>query len=1006
MVSEVLAPERVSNLLLVEDDAGHVELIVRAFAKHNAGAHVRVAQSLKAAREMVSDSSPDLAIVDFLLPDGRGIELLSSQNADARYPVVILTAHGDEREAVEALKAGALNYVLKSENTFLEVPHVADAALREWRHLEQRLHAENALRESEARFRNLIEGSIQGIMIARGWKALFANQAFADILGYDSPHQILSLDSTRQIFAPYEHSRLWEYHQARLSEGAAPTHYEFDAIRKDNSIVSLQNVVRLVSWEGEPAVQSVVIDISDRKRAEAALQYRAQLEELITGMSARFINLTSHEIDEGIDEALREIGTFAEVDRSYVTLFSENFSRLSNRFEWCREGVKSLLVQTQDMPVELLPWVGEKHKSAQIVYVPNLDHLPEQASVDKERFAQLGIKSLISIPLVNKGVVLGYLGFDSVHEEKQWTEDVISLLTIVGESLANALDRKVAEDALRHSEERFKDFADIAADWFWEMGPDLRFTYLSERYQQVIGVTPESHLGMTAEAIFKDHVGDVDVWQKYLDDMGSQKPFSAELSWVRLDGTSRVVRHIGRPRFTADGSFLGYRGVGRDVTEAYRMTAQIAHQASHDALTGLVNRREFERRLKRAVKNAHENAVQYVLGYIDLDRFKIVNDVAGHAAGDVLLKRVAAMLNAKIRGRDTLARLGGDEFSLLLENCPLEKALQITRGMLEETGSFRFPWEGRNFEIGLSIGLISINVHAESATRALAQADMACYTAKRLGRNRVHVYRMEDSELAKRQSDIRRISDIRDALDKDQFRLYGQPIIPLSPHLDGPVHYEMLIRLLDEDGEIVMPDVFIPTAERYGLMAPIDRWVIKTAFRYSHSQLGDDTSPGIAINLSGNSLNDDSLLDFVTREFELSGMSPERVCFEITETAAINNFEKTAQFISALKAVGCSFALDDFGSGVSSFNYLKHLPVDYLKIDGSFVRDMAVEPVDRAMVAAIHQVSRIMGIRTIAECADTDAVIGQLRELGVDYVQGDAIGTAIPLEQVSSNSFH
>ena len=1006
MDSEVSIPERVSSLLLVEDDAGHVELIVRAFTKHNAGAQVRVAQSLRVAREMVSDALPDLAIVDFLLPDGRGIELLSSQHEDARYPVVILTAHGDEREAVEALKAGALNYVLKSEATFREVPHVADAALREWRHLEQRLHAENALRESEARFRNLIEGSIQGIMIARGWKALFANQAFADILGYDSPEQILSLDSTRQIFAPYEQGRLWEYHQARLSEGAAPTHYEFDAIRKDDSVVSLQNVVRLVSWGGEPAVQSVVIDISDRKRAEAALQYRAQLEELITGMSARFINLTSREIDEGIDEALREIGTFADVDRSYVTLFSENFSRLSNRFEWCRDGVKALIDQTQDMPVELLPWVAEKHKSGQIVYVPRLDHLPEQATVDKERFNQLGIKSLISIPLVNKGVVLGYLGFDSVHEEKQWTEDIISLLTIVGESLANALDRKVAEDALRTSEERFKDFADIAADWFWEMGPDLRFIYLSERYQQVIGVTPETHLGMTPEEIFKDHVGDVDVWRKYLDNMGNERPFSEELSWVRVDGASRVVRHIGRPRYADDGSFLGYRGVGRDVTEAYRMTAQIAHQASHDALTGLVNRREFERRLERAVKNAHENAVQYVLGYIDLDRFKIVNDVAGHAVGDVLLKRVAAMLNARIRGRDTLARLGGDEFSLLLENCPLEKALQITDSMLEETGSFRFPWEGRSFEIGLSIGLISINVHAESATRALAQADMACYTAKRLGRNRVHVYRMEDSELAKRQSDIRRISDIRDALDKDQFRLYGQPIIPLSPHLDGPVHYEMLIRLIDEEGEIVMPDVFIPTAERYGLMAPIDRWVIKTAFRYSHSQLGEATSPGIAINLSGNSLNDDSLLDFVTREFELSGMSPDRVCFEITETAAINNFDKTADFITALKAVGCSFALDDFGSGVSSFNYLKHLPVDYLKIDGSFVRDMAVEPVDRAMVAAIHQVSRIMGIQTIAECADTDAVIGQLRELGVDYVQGDAIGTAIPLEQVGTHSFH
>ena len=339
---------------------------------------------------MVLETAPDLAIVDFLLPDGRGIDLLATQTEDTRYPVVILTAHGDEREAVEALKAGALNYVVKSESTFWEVPHVADAALREWRHLEQRLLTEKALRESEARFRNLIEGSIQGIMIARGWKALFANQAFADIFGYESPEQILALDSTRQIFAPYERNRLWEYHQARLSEGAAPTHYEFDAIRKDDTVVSLQNVVRLVSWDGEPAVQSVVIDISDRKRAETALQYRAQLEELITGISARFINLTSHEIEEGIDEALSEIGIFADVDRSYVVLFSDNFSKITNQYEWCREGVDALMDQLERAPVETLPWIAGKHESGQIVYVPRVDQLPEEASVRETAICTTG----------------------------------------------------------------------------------------------------------------------------------------------------------------------------------------------------------------------------------------------------------------------------------------------------------------------------------------------------------------------------------------------------------------------------------------------------------------------------------------------------------------------------------------------------------------------------------------------------------------------------------------
>ncbi len=987
------------EVLLVEDDSGHAELMRFAFDAHATPTRIAVARSLAEARRMLRESIPDIAIVESQLSDGRGIALLARAGETPRFPVVILTSRRGEREAVDALKAGALDYVVKSESAFAELPHRAESALREWHKIRQQLETEEALRESEERFRNLIEGSIQGILIGKDWTPLFVNQAYADILGYDSPEEILALGSDRELFAPYERERLWSYHQARLRGDPAPTHYEFDAVRKDGSIVSLQNAARIVSWAGESAVQSVVVDISDRKRAEAALQYRAQLEELVTSISASFINLSSPEIDAGIKQALREIGEFAAVDRSYLILFSDHFERLREVYEWSRPDIEPIKSQLKDAPADRLPWVTQRHRCGEIVYLPSVERLSDDKP-EKALYRALGIKSLVSIPLVNDGQVLGFLGFDSVRKETFWTEDVVSILTIVGESLANAIARKEFEESLRDSEQRFRDFAEIAADWFWEMGPDLRFTYLSERYQQVVGVPSSAHVGRSYEEIFEDQVEDREKWAQHLEDLKACRAFDVQTSWVRTDSTARVVRQIGRPRFDEHGEFLGYRGVGRDVTEAHRLNAQIAHQASHDALTGLVNRREFERRLERAVSNARHNATQYVLGYIDLDQFKIVNDVAGHAAGDVLLKRVAGLLNDRIRGRDTLARLGGDEFSLLLENCPLEKALQITDSMLSDVRSFRFPWEGRSFEVGISVGLISINVHSGSASRILAQADLACYTAKRLGKNRVHVYRMEDSELAQRQSEIRRISDLRDALANDQFRLYSQPIVALDSAVARPVHYEVLLRLLDSSGKIVMPDAFIPAAERYGLMASIDRWVIRTAFRKLKEALSEGPEPVIAINLSGNSLNDESLLDFVISEFSTSGIPPRRVCFEITETAAINNFERVTELIATLRTSGCRFALDDFGSGVSSFTYLKHLPVDFLKIDGSFVKDMADEPVDRAMVAAIHQVGRIMGIGTIAECADTVAVIDQLRGMGVDYVQGDAVGAALPLEEM------
>ncbi len=439
----------------------------------------------------------------------------------------------------------------------------------------------------------------------------------------------------------------------------------------------------------------------------------------------------------------------------------------------------------------------------------------------------------------------------------------------------------------------------------------------------------------------------------------------------------------------------------QNLTRTHKLSLEITHQATQDTLTGLINRQEFEKRLEKSVASAKQHNVRHALCYLDLDRFKTINAHAGHVAGDEVLRDIANLLQSMIRSIDTLARLGGDEFSMLLVNYSMERAISVAENIINAVREFRFVWEERKFEINVSVGIVEVSNETENAMQLLRQADLACYTAKDLGRNRIHIYRAEDNETTKRQTEMIRVASVTHALKDNRFRLYCQPIIPLSSNIKHVTRYEVLIRLLDAEGLIVLPCNFIPAIERYGLMTIIDRWVISTAFRkYSHV-FGSNTNTCIAINLSGNSLNDETTLGFILQELESSDILARQVCFEITETAAINNLALASQLISELKKVGCSFALDDFGSGLSSFTYLKNLPVDFLKIDGSFVHDMVSDSIDHAMVEAINQVGHIMGIVTIAECAESMDVVDQLRLLGVDYAQGYALGEPVPMD-----SFH
>lgn len=435
-----------------------------------------------------------------------------------------------------------------------------------------------------------------------------------------------------------------------------------------------------------------------------------------------------------------------------------------------------------------------------------------------------------------------------------------------------------------------------------------------------------------------------------------------------------------------------------DVTTLRNMARQMAWQARHDPLTGLINRGEFEVRLEQAIESARSGHTQHALCYLDLDQFKIVNDTCGHIAGDDLLKQLTAHLQIRVRETDTLARLGGDEFGILLEHCPIDQASETAEMLREVVKKFRFAWEDKVFEIGASIGVVPITTDSGSIVDVLSAADSACYVAKDHGRNRIHVYQPEDSALTTRHGEMQWVHRVHSALGEDRFRLFFQKVLPLSAD-EHEQYGEILVRLVDEQGKLVLPMAFIPAAERYQIMPAIDRWVLSatlTALRNRVPVLGEISV--CAINLSGQSLCDDHFLASVVNILDASSVNPAHICFEITETAAIANLTRAMRFITVLKGMGCRFALDDFGSGLISFMHLKHLPVDFLKIDGSFVRDMAKDPVDAAMVEAINRIGHVMGIRTIAEAVEDQVTLESLRELGVNYAQGTIIAGPEPFE--------
>ena len=479
---------------------------------------------------------------------------------------------------------------------------------------------------------------------------------------------------------------------------------------------------------------------------------------------------------------------------------------------------------------------------------------------------------------------------------------------------------------------------------------------------------------------------------------GHTATLSSNMLINRIDGREFAVEIIVAPTHDPAGQIIGAVLAMHDMTETRGLARKIAHQANTDPLTGLSNRNEFERILRKLLRKSREEDCEHVLCFIDLDHFKIVNDTCGHVAGDELLRQVAGILRRQIRDRDLLARIGGDEFALLLGECPMPRATEIVDNICREIKAFRFSWEGRLFQIGASIGLAQITPQSSDSVTVMRHADTACYMAKDRGRNGYYVYHEADEELSQRTGEMDWISRLTQALDEERFVLYSHRARPLR---DDAPYREILLRMRNHDDQIVSPMAFIPAAERHGLMADIDRWVIRAVLAHLGGGAFEDET--IAVNLSGASLSDGGLADFIIGEMRRHGVEGRRLCFEITETAAIANLVSAMSLIERLKAEGCRFALDDFGSGLSSFGYLKQLPVHFLKIDGVFVREMLDNHFDRAMVESINNIGHVMGLRTIAEFVEDESLLNQLVAMGIDYAQGYAIARPEPFIQTDDS---
>ncbi len=665
-------------------------------------------------------------------------------------------------------------------------------------------------------------------------------------------------------------------------------------------------------------------------------------------------------------------------------------------------------VQSIDFPIAGDAMLQEIASTDHVVVVEDARTDPR---TNKHLVAQTQCRTILNVPLVLAEQRLGTLGLgtygdlEGVRPPLPWHLDFMQAMA---GHVAVALDRvrylqahKQAEDALYQEKERLQVTLQAISDAVITTNVCGELLYLNPVAEALTGWSLACALDRPYQEVFAldDAAGGApkfDVVAECILAGETHRYFHLRL--LRSQGGSVQVEVSVSPIHDADGEVQGTVLVFRDVTEQQRLSQEIAFQATHDELTGLGNRRAFELALAECFARTRGHDQHHVVCYLDLDEFKVVNDTCGHTAGDELLRQIAQLFSDVLREEDHLCRIGGDEFGMILTNQSVARALAVAERLQLSLGAYRFAWREQSFGVGVSIGMVVLDGHSESVGALLQAADSACYVAKDAGRGRIHVYASDDPALAQRSGVMEWVSRIEHALQHDRFVLFAQPIVPIGAQSGRGLHCEILLRMHGADGLLVSPGQFMPAVERYHLASRVDRWVVTHALQWvaAHQAQIDQCS----INLSGQSLGDAVFMDFVVDALRNRPLPCHKLCFEITETAAISNLHTAKHFIDTLRHMGCKVALDDFGSGLSSFAYLRNLPVDVLKIDGQFVRDIATDPVSLAMVRSIHEIGCLMGKETVAEFVESQAILALLREIGVHYAQGYAVGYPVPLDQV------
>ncbi|TCV87340.1 EAL domain-containing protein [Sulfurirhabdus autotrophica] len=736
-------------------------------------------------------------------------------------------------------------------------------------------------------------------------------------------------------------------------------------------------------------------------------------------LCARLI-LTSNTDETGIFLTLGEESI--DFDRSHIARSQESHRSLTERIKALdndkRQNERLIRVLLKDAPFAMLLMNSKREiiqtnraaeqlfgkTAAQLLGQPcqqvlscyqKCGHCPAMAttlSIVAEEIT--GLKSdLQIIPLIRNAVVLD-----------RDTEPLII------EAFIDLTEHKQTQETLNRLSEFNRLLVDSSGEGIFSVDVDLHCTFANQAAASILGYKSEDLIGQHIHTLFHSKqedgnllpIEDIPIYKVISSGLGME---ANEVFWNR-NGHAIPVQYQCNP-IHESGSVSGAVVVFRNVSEARATAKKLDYLATHDALTGQLNRHAFEQRLANVIKHAYEDEFNHVLCYIDLDQFKIVNDTCGHAAGDELLRQLSEMIQNNLRRTDIFARLGGDEFGLLFANCPMEKAKVLAQELLSRISEYRFSWNNKLFSLGASIGMAELNRHIPDTSTAMSAVDAACYVAKERGRNRLHIYQANDLDLNQRHMEIEWVARIKTALNEDRFFLMAQSIVLVDqPHVQHQ-HMELLLRMYDEEGKIINPGSFIPAAERYGLMTEVDKWVVKEALKQLtlHPQYLQQIVH-CCINLSGQSISDEKFLAFLLEQLAQHPAAAKHLCLEITETAAVTNLSHASQFMRSIKEKGCSFSLDDFGSGMSSFAYLKNLPVDFLKIDGNFVRDINHDKVDYAMVEAIHRVGNVMGIKTIAEFVENNLILGHLKDIGVDCAQGFGIHKPEPLDKFLSKTIN